>query len=121
MRFSGPLVGLCVPLLALLMGARSAAAQDACPEGPISFIFIDNHSIFDPDDLREGQPFLWVYRLANSVHMRTRESFIRSIQQGTPSPCGAKEGFAATVAALKANEAALANGRIDVRPEDYAF
>jgi predicted dehydrogenase len=49
------------------------------------------------------------------------ESFIRSIQQGTPSTCGAKEGFAATVAALKANEAALANGRIDVRPEDYAF
>lgn len=49
------------------------------------------------------------------------ESFIRSIQQGTPSSCGAAEGFAATVAALKANQAALSNGRVDVRAEDYSF
>jgi predicted dehydrogenase len=49
------------------------------------------------------------------------ESFIRSIQQSVPSPCGAKEGFTATVAALKANEAAVANGRVEVRAEDYAF
>jgi predicted dehydrogenase len=49
------------------------------------------------------------------------EAFIHSIQQKSPSPCGPKEGFAATVAALKANEAALANGRVEVRAEDYAL
>lgn len=49
------------------------------------------------------------------------EAFVRSIREKAPSACGATEGFAATVAALKANEAALANGRVEVRPEDYAI
>ncbi|HXW06173.1 MAG TPA: Gfo/Idh/MocA family oxidoreductase [Vicinamibacterales bacterium] len=47
------------------------------------------------------------------------ESFIRSIQQSAPPAAGAKEGFAATVAALKANEAALAGGRVEVAADAY--
>ena len=87
MRGSLRLVGLCVPLCVVLFGARPAAAQDACPEGQIAFIFVDNHSIFDPEDLREGQRFLWGYRLANAVHMRTRESFILSELLFEPGDC----------------------------------
>lgn len=49
------------------------------------------------------------------------ESFARSIRSGEPSVCGAAEGFASTVAALKANEAAVANGRIETPPADYAL
>jgi predicted dehydrogenase len=49
------------------------------------------------------------------------EGFIHSIQQEAPTACGPKEGFAATVAALKANEAALANGRIELGPAEYAL
>jgi hypothetical protein len=78
MGFTGVRGGLCAVLIAFALPATSATAQQACPNGQITFIFIDNHSIFDPDDLREDQPFLWGYRLANAVHMRTRESFIRS-------------------------------------------
>ena len=49
------------------------------------------------------------------------ESFARSIRQKTPSACGPADAFAATVTALKANEAVLANARLDLRPTDYAF
>ena len=65
-------------LSATLVASRGAAAQEACPNGRISSIFVDNHAIFDPDDLGEGRPLLWAYRLANSLHMRTGEAFLRS-------------------------------------------
>jgi predicted dehydrogenase len=48
------------------------------------------------------------------------DAFARSIRQKTPSVCGPSEGYAATVTALKANEAVLANARIELRPADYA-
>jgi predicted dehydrogenase len=47
------------------------------------------------------------------------ESFVASIRQGQPSVCGAREGFRATVAALKANQAVLTGGRIEVAPAEY--
>jgi predicted dehydrogenase len=47
------------------------------------------------------------------------ESFITSIRTGGPSACGPEDAYAATVAALKANGAVVANARIDLRPEDY--
>jgi predicted dehydrogenase len=47
------------------------------------------------------------------------ESFVASIRQGRPSVCGAREGFRATVAALKANQAVVTGGRIDVAPAEY--
>jgi predicted dehydrogenase len=49
------------------------------------------------------------------------ESFARSIRQKSPSVCGPADGYAATVTALKANEAVLANRRIDLAPTDYAY
>ncbi|MFO8172689.1 MAG: BamA/TamA family outer membrane protein [Gemmatimonadota bacterium] len=55
---------------------RGSAAQE-CPEGRISYIFIDNRSIFDTSELAPDTRFLWAYRLANSLHMRTRESFLQ--------------------------------------------
>jgi predicted dehydrogenase len=47
------------------------------------------------------------------------DAFARSIRQKTPPVCGPSEGYAATVTALKANEAVLANARIELRPTDY--
>lgn len=49
------------------------------------------------------------------------ESFINSIHTGGPPSCGAADAYAATVAALKANEAVLANARIPVSAADYAI
>jgi predicted dehydrogenase len=49
------------------------------------------------------------------------EAFARSIRQKTPPVCGPAEGYAATVAALKANEAVLASARVELRPSDYAL
>ncbi|MBI4545396.1 MAG: BamA/TamA family outer membrane protein [Gemmatimonadetes bacterium] len=57
-------------------GARAADGA-ACLTGPISFIFIDNHSIFDTSDPALDRRFSWAYRLANSLHVRTRPSLIR--------------------------------------------
>jgi hypothetical protein len=65
-------------LLIPLVLSAPLAGQQSCPQGVVSVIFIDNHSIFDADDLAEDRPFRWGYRLANSVHMRTRASFVRS-------------------------------------------
>ncbi len=48
-----------------------------CPAGSISYIFIDNRDIFDTTDMEPGTPFLWAYRAANSLHIRTKEEFIR--------------------------------------------
>jgi hypothetical protein len=68
---------LSAALLPTLFGAPLAGQQE-CPQGPVSVIFLDNHSIFDADDLAQDQPLRWGYRLANAVHMRTRASFVRS-------------------------------------------
>ncbi len=47
------------------------------------------------------------------------ESFVGSVREGRPSICGAREGFRATVAAHKANQAVVAGGRVDVTPAEY--
>jgi hypothetical protein len=66
-----------IPLfLVLALFAGTVRAQE-CPYGQISYIFIDNRSIFDTTDLDPDAPFLWAYRLANALHIRTREDFIR--------------------------------------------
>lgn len=70
--------------LALLAPRRSAAqaggpgAVPICPDGTIAAVRVVNHSIFDPDDLAGESRFRWAYGLANSLHVRTREGFIRS-------------------------------------------
>ena len=47
-----------------------------CPHGRISYIFVDNRSIFDLADIDPDARFRWLYRLANKLHMRTKEEFI---------------------------------------------
>jgi hypothetical protein len=69
-------------LCALAMGAPAAAqeelqARGACTAGRITSVFVDNHSIYDLDAL-EGIGFLRkIYELANMLHVKTREGFIR--------------------------------------------
>jgi hypothetical protein len=58
-----------------LLPLRSRGQE--CPAGRISYIFIDNRSIFDTGSLAPDTRFLWAYRLANKLHYRTREEFIR--------------------------------------------
>jgi hypothetical protein len=66
-------------LCGLLVGTPAAAQQDAdpsCPAGRISYVFIDNHSIFDSEELGEERSFQWAYDLVNALHMDTRASFL---------------------------------------------
>jgi hypothetical protein len=70
--FFGALLGLPAPADA------QVPSQAVCPDGAISFVFVDNHSIYDPDDLSEETRLAWVYRLTNRLHIRTNASFIRS-------------------------------------------
>ncbi|WP_405282786.1 BamA/TamA family outer membrane protein [Gaopeijia maritima] len=76
------LVALCLTLL--LPGL--AGAQERCPDGRVTRVFVDNRSIFDLDEL-EGAPFQWAYHLANRLHYRTRPSFIRREILLAPGDC----------------------------------
>lgn len=53
------------------------ATSPACKTGPISYIFVDNHSIFDTSDPSLSPRFAWAYHAANKLHRRTRRSVIR--------------------------------------------
>lgn len=61
-------------------GAQAQAPADAptasCPAGTITFIFIDNHSVFDTSAEVGNTLVRWAYSLANTFHFRTRQSFI---------------------------------------------
>ena len=63
----------------LVAVAAGAAAQEApsCPDGAISYIFVDNHSIFDTTDPALNRRFAWAYNVANALHVRTRADVIR--------------------------------------------
>ena len=54
--------------------ARHAAQE--CEAGRISYIFIDNKSIFDTSEMEAGSRFLWAYQIANAFHFQTREDFL---------------------------------------------
>jgi hypothetical protein len=47
-----------------------------CPEGEVTRIFVDNHSVFDPASVPADRRIRWAYRLANRIHVRTRRDFI---------------------------------------------
>lgn len=64
-------------MLATVVAPLAHLHSQECPQGRISYIFVDNHSVFDPDDLEEESPFLWAYQMANALHFRTREYFLR--------------------------------------------
>ncbi|MEQ9570213.1 MAG: hypothetical protein RLN75_08505, partial [Longimicrobiales bacterium] len=72
--------------LALALGPLAGAAQETCPDGRVTRVFVDNRSIFDLDEL-EGAPFQWAYRLANRLHYRTRPSFLRREILLAPGDC----------------------------------
>lgn len=76
------------PFLALLLCAPLSAQDpteipiepsraDVCPAGRISYVFIDNKSIFDTSDPDLDPRFRWAYRTANRLHIPTREWVIR--------------------------------------------
>ncbi len=48
-----------------------------CRTGAISYVFIDNHSIFDAGDPALPRRFDWAYGTANRLHVRTRPGVIR--------------------------------------------
>lgn len=82
-------------LLLAAVPAR-AAAQDAapadtttaaCEDGVVSVVFVDNHSIFDTSDPDLDKRLSFVYRLANSLHVRTREDVIRREILVRPGDC----------------------------------
>ena len=66
-----------VGLLALAPRPASAQETAPCELGPITHVFIDNHSIFDTADPDLDPRFHWAYSLANRLHVRTREDVVR--------------------------------------------
>ena len=56
--------------------AQDPEADDMCETGRVTNILVDNRPIFQLETLNEGSPLRWVYRLANSLHITTRESYI---------------------------------------------
>ena len=56
--------------------AQQPEAVAECEVGRVTNIFVDNRPIFQLDELSEGSPLRWMYRLANALHITTRESFI---------------------------------------------
>ena len=65
-------------LLALL-GASSATALagQVCPQGEVSAILVNPHSIFDTDASTDRGPVTWFYNVANGMHADTNEDFLR--------------------------------------------
>ena len=78
----------------LCLVCRHASAQRSpepvsgrpCALGPISYVFIDNHSMFDTH-VGEQRRFSWFYRTANSLHVRTRRSVIARELLLAPGDC----------------------------------
>jgi hypothetical protein len=78
------------PLLAQAVPAGQPtvpASPDACATGVISFVFIDNKSIFDTADPTLDQRFRRAYDAANALHVRTKEWVIRRELLFGPGSC----------------------------------
>ena len=71
-----PLARSALVVLVAALAVRPLAGQ-ACPDGVVSSVTVSSRSIFDADGDSVGR-FRWAQRLANDLHVRTRESFIRS-------------------------------------------
>ena len=74
-------------VLLFLFLSTSSLAQTPCPTGPISFIYIDNHSIFDTSEPGLDKRFSWAYRIANSLHVKTKRSVIERELLFGPGDC----------------------------------
>lgn len=64
-----------------------AVSPDSCENGRISYVFIDNKSIFDTSDPELDRRLLWAYRAANALHVSTREWVIRRELLFAPGSC----------------------------------
>jgi hypothetical protein len=86
-----PATALLVALLTAPALAQSPVAQqppaDSCPEGRISYVFIDNQSIFDTTDPDLDRRFRWAYSVANALHLQTRKWVIRRELLFAPGAC----------------------------------
>jgi hypothetical protein len=60
----------------LWTGAPAVLAQEVCDDGRVTHVFVDNRSIFDLDEVSDPR-FGWAYRLANRLHIKTHERFLR--------------------------------------------
>jgi len=87
-----------VPLLLALLAAPlpaqvpdeqpvTTAPTDSCAAGRISYVFIDNASIFDTSDPDLDRRFGWAYRAANALHVRTKDWVIRRELLFGPGSC----------------------------------
>lgn len=79
---------------ALLLASTSALraqadglASESCATGQIARVVVDNASIFDVDSPELDSRFRWAYRLANSLHFRTREDVVRRELLFAPGDC----------------------------------
>ncbi len=71
-------VGAPAPVPSVRVGRHAIPGNSPdCHTGPISYIFVDNHSIFDATDPLLPRRFDWAYLLANHLHVRTRPGVIR--------------------------------------------
>lgn len=79
------------PLIAVLLATAPLSAQiapaEACPDGRISFVFIDNNSIFDAADPDLDARFRWAYQTVNKLHIRTQQWVIRRELLFRPGDC----------------------------------
>lgn len=76
-------VGAMIGVLALLLATPVMALQEqsdsietSCAAGMITGIDIDNRDIFDLEQIGQRR-FSWAFKLANTLHVRTRRDFIR--------------------------------------------
>ena len=67
----------CLFVLATGTVRVSSAMAQQCPEGEISFIFVNSHPVFDTDERDGDSARPWIYNVANGFHMETDEEFIR--------------------------------------------
>ncbi len=72
-----PSLGLTLLLLLVSCLVPQESRGQDCPQGRISYVFIDNWDIFDLTVLDSGSKIRWFYKAANALHVRTREDFIR--------------------------------------------
>jgi hypothetical protein len=107
------LLSLLPAVPAAAQSARHEAPPPACEHGRISALFIDNHSIFDTTDPKVDRRLVRMYRIANALHVRTRESVIRRELLFRPGDCYAPRLLSESERLLRAN-GYLA--RVDVYP-----
>ncbi len=69
-----------------LFGAKATYAQEpdtseslptVCTDGKIARVVVENHSVFDAEDMAASNRFAGIYRFANRIHFTTRPSVLR--------------------------------------------